>query len=307
MDAFLRDDLTLDEMLALDPAVIDELLQENERLKKERENVRYEAFKKLSHTPQIVIDCIGYLRANQSVMQEGLFRIPGTNAVVEQIREAYTKQEYEDVLSVIPDVDANVVATTLKGYFRLLDDPIIPNDLYEEFMDIQDSGHSQSQKNQLIAEKIRTLQSPNKEVLCYLMIFFKEVVAQQEINHMLPQTLATCIAPSMMRFNVDGKKETGKMMALMELGLSIKILSAMLTEGVIDFEGIIGDATYKRMEDATKYVLRGAPAAPPRNRHNDIKKTSQSAPPPPGLGPNTNIISVTKNDLMGGPPQPPPR
>eukprot|EP00510_Aplanochytrium_minuta_P003943 CAMPEP_0184017730 /NCGR_PEP_ID=MMETSP0954-20121128/7719_1 /TAXON_ID=627963 /ORGANISM="Aplanochytrium sp, Strain PBS07" /LENGTH=301 /DNA_ID=CAMNT_0026299039 /DNA_START=376 /DNA_END=1281 /DNA_ORIENTATION=+ len=300
MEKFLQNDalLTLDDMLSMPTELIDELLEENERMKRERESVRYREFKHLSLKPQLVLDCIEYLRLNQSTMQEGLFRIPGTNSVVEEIRKAYAKQQYEDVLSIIPDVDANVVATTLKSYFRLLEEPLIPNESYERLMDLGDAitsaGATDSQIAELKAE-IVGLASPNKEILCYLMIFFKEVVANQDINMMKPNVLATCVSPSLMRYTGETKKETGKMMAIMELGISIKMLTMMIEE--IDFMEIIGEDVYEDIKSASKYQLRGEPTAPQNvNRHNVTQALARGngppppvpdrkkGPPPPGLG-----------------------
>jgi len=284
---------SLDDILNMPTDVIEELLEENERLKRQRASVRFREFKVLSEKPQLVLDCIEFLRKNNAVYQEGLFRIPGTNSVVEEIRAAYEKQEYDDVLSIIPDTDANVVGTTLKGYFRLLDSPIIPNETYEEFMEVAEDmsgsgGPPTPPQLTAIREKVQTLPSPNKEVLCYLMIFLQEVVAQKDINQMRPQTLATCIAPSLMRFTGETKKETGKMMALVELGYSIKILSIMLSD--IDFMEIVTKEKYEDMKKATKYQLRGAPqleipagAAASAGVPPPVPKRAPRGGAPPGL------------------------
>ncbi|KAI8341410.1 Rho GTPase activation protein [Chlamydoabsidia padenii] len=82
------------------------------------------------HIPLVVRRCIDYLDKH-GIHELGIYRIPGSTLAVNKLRSTFDSGNDCDLLVIQPD--ANVVATLLKMYLRDLPEPIIPQELGQDY------------------------------------------------------------------------------------------------------------------------------------------------------------------------------
>ncbi|XP_016404508.1 rho GTPase-activating protein 4-like [Sinocyclocheilus rhinocerous] len=144
--------------------------------------------------PAVVESCIRFINLN-GLHHEGLFRVPGSQMVVIQLKDAFEKGD-DPLADVGCDMDS--VAGVLKLYFRGLEKPLFPEDSYEQLMEcgqIDDETKKVSQLKCVISSYPTTLII----VMRYLFAFLHHVSQYSDENMMQPYNLAVCFGPSLVR------------------------------------------------------------------------------------------------------------
>ena len=85
--------------------------------------------------PSPVYRCIEYLEANDAVIEEGIFRLSGSNTTVKQLKERFDNERDVNLLAG-PYIDIHAVASLLKLYLRELPDPILSSDKSIDFQKV---------------------------------------------------------------------------------------------------------------------------------------------------------------------------
>ncbi|KAI5292013.1 hypothetical protein KEM55_008152, partial [Ascosphaera atra] len=87
--------------------------------------------------PAVVYRCIAYLRAHEAAMEEGIFRLSGSNILVRQLKERFNLEGDVDLLSEEePYMDVHAVASLFKQYLRELPESVLTRDLHLEFIKV---------------------------------------------------------------------------------------------------------------------------------------------------------------------------
>ncbi|GBG35050.1 Rho GTPase activating protein, putative [Hondaea fermentalgiana] len=252
--------MSLKAILKAGPDAFDAEIQEHKRLEALKEVRGVFGVVINSETPIVVCDCIAFLRA-QGMYTEGVFRIPGQQDIVDALKFRYVQEnEDEDVLSAIP-CEVNDVATLLKSYFRWLPEPAFPYENYDDILDTcRTPKASKEELEDAVFEAMENVQSPNRECICLLIQFLREVAQFEEINKMSPANLATCFAPSLLRAPDTVSPEQ----ALMDMGPAIGVLVTLIRS------------------DRPLFL-------PPKEQvRASTKHKPRDVLPPPGMGPSAN-------------------
>ncbi|TKS71330.1 SLIT-ROBO Rho GTPase-activating protein 3 [Collichthys lucidus] len=142
--------------------------------------------------PVVVESCVRYINL-YGLQQQGIFRVPGSQVEVNDIKNAFERGE-DPLVDDQADHDINSVAGVLKLYFRGLENPLFPK---ERFLDListtkLDSGAERAHHLQQI---IVTLQRPcdhrHEIPVCISESYSDE-------NMMDPYNLAICFGPTLM-------------------------------------------------------------------------------------------------------------
>ncbi|XP_016377972.1 SLIT-ROBO Rho GTPase-activating protein 3-like isoform X1 [Sinocyclocheilus rhinocerous] len=144
--------------------------------------------------PAVVESCIRFINLN-GLHHEGLFRVPGSQMVVNQLKDAFEKGD--DPLAD-GGCDMDSVAGVLKLYFRGLMKPLFPEDSYEQLMEcgqIDDETKKITQLKCIISSYPASLII----VMRYLFAFLHHVSQYSDENMMQPYNLAVCFGPSLVR------------------------------------------------------------------------------------------------------------
>uniref|UniRef100_A0A665U542 SLIT-ROBO Rho GTPase activating protein 3 n=1 Tax=Echeneis naucrates TaxID=173247 RepID=A0A665U542_ECHNA len=135
-------------------------------------------------------------RSGNCLQQQGIFRVPGSQVEVNDIKNAFERGE-DPLVDDQTDHDINSVAGVLKLYFRGLENPLFPK---ERFLDListtkLDPGAERAHHLQQI---IVTLQRPVIIVMRYLFAFLNHLSQYSDENMMDPYNLAICFGPTLM-------------------------------------------------------------------------------------------------------------
>uniref|UniRef100_A0A4W6D5X1 SLIT-ROBO Rho GTPase-activating protein 1 n=1 Tax=Lates calcarifer TaxID=8187 RepID=A0A4W6D5X1_LATCA len=158
---------------------------------KGRRNVRARSQDSGQPIPVVVESCIRYINL-YGLQQQGIFRVPGSQVEVNDIKNAFERGE-DPLVDDQTDHDINSVAGVLKLYFRGLENPLFPK---ERFLDLisTTSGERAHHLQQIIV----TLQRPVIIVMRYLFAFLNHLSQYSDENMMDPYNLAICFGPTLM-------------------------------------------------------------------------------------------------------------
>ncbi|KAJ3004921.1 UNVERIFIED_CONTAM: Rho GTPase-activating protein 15 [Siphonaria sp. JEL0065] len=145
--------------------------------------------------PYVVELCIMTVEARGGIEAQGIYRLSGNAGTIGKLKLAFNHGENIDLST---EDDINVVTGLLKSYFRELQNPLIPYEVYDQFIA---SSKLTDYNERLIQLKtlIQTLPSCNYNVLSYLLKHLKKVAEKSEINKMEQSNLAIVFAPTLIR------------------------------------------------------------------------------------------------------------
>eukprot|EP01113_Clastostelium_recurvatum_P045421 TRINITY_DN7803_c0_g1_i3.p1 TRINITY_DN7803_c0_g1~~TRINITY_DN7803_c0_g1_i3.p1 ORF type:complete len:923 (-),score=232.41 TRINITY_DN7803_c0_g1_i3:31-2799(-) len=162
-----------------------------------------------SNVPFILQHLVGLLEDQGGALTEGLFRIPGSANLVQNVKKLYDEGKILDkqtLLEYCPDVHA--LGGVLKLYIRDLPDPAIPFQYYEQFVEAH-SAPDYTQRMQGLYVLLHELPPAHYALVKYVMAFLQKVIQNSSVNKMTPGNLAIVFGPTMMR---PEKEDVGKFM-----------------------------------------------------------------------------------------------
>jgi hypothetical protein len=143
---------------------------------------------------------------------EGIFRVPGD---IDEVNALKLKVE-KGTIPVGSLTDPHIPASLLKLWFRELEDPLIPEEYYEECITNCDHRHN-------AVSLVESLPDLNKQVLYFLLRFLKNFITAESTNHtkMGLENIAMVWAPNFLRCPSDDHtlifQNTRKEMAFLRL------------------------------------------------------------------------------------------
>lgn len=86
--------------------------------------------------PAIVYRCIEYLDAMNAVMEEGLYRLSGSNSTMKALKERFNQEGDVNLLASKNEYDVHVVAGLLKMWLRELPTSVLTREHRTEFLHV---------------------------------------------------------------------------------------------------------------------------------------------------------------------------
>lgn len=168
-----------------------------------------------SNVPLIVSRCIKEVE-ERGLDIEGIYRISGGNLTIISIEQGFSNYNYnttgkEDTrqvnkLNELLDCDINAVTSALKRYLRKIPDPLIPYDVYNEFIKLNSVTSNAKKISDCRAKVIDKLPTANKEVLYLLCKHLELVNSYSSLNRMNYKNLSVVFAPTIAR-DETGQRE----------------------------------------------------------------------------------------------------
>ncbi|GCC20668.1 hypothetical protein chiPu_0019233 [Chiloscyllium punctatum] len=145
--------------------------------------------------PLVVESCIRFINL-YGLQQQGIFRVPGSQSEVNDIKNAFERGE-DPLVDDRNEHDINSVAGVLKLYFRGLENPLFPK---ERFLDLICSIKIESaiERTHHLQQIIVTLSRTVIIVMRYLFAFLNHLSQYSDENMMDPYNLAICFGPTLM-------------------------------------------------------------------------------------------------------------
>jgi hypothetical protein len=155
--------------------------------------------------PALCFHTVEFLKAENRLNTDGLFRISGESDVIKQLKWQFEEQGH---VAFDPEISVHTVAGLLKLYFREMEPPLVPYARYEDFLQLARDARNQHGRpaeevklelRHACHVRIASLPPHNRAVLSYLMDFLGMVAARSDRNRMTPVNLAIVFAPNLIR------------------------------------------------------------------------------------------------------------
>lgn len=150
--------------------------------------------------PILVEKCTEFI-LEHGLHEEGIFRLPGQDNLVKQLRDAFDAGERP---SFDRDTDVHTVASLFKLYLRDLPEPVVPWSQYEGFLlcgQLMNADEAKAQQE--LMKQLSILPRDNYNLLSYICRFLHEIQLNCGINKMSVDNLATVIGVNLIRSKVE--------------------------------------------------------------------------------------------------------
>ncbi|XP_052519253.1 rho GTPase-activating protein 4 [Budorcas taxicolor] len=145
--------------------------------------------------PLVVESCVRFINLN-GLQHEGIFRVSGAQPQISEIRDAFERGE-DPLVEGCTAHDLDSVAGVLKLYFRSLQPPIFPPDLFRELLASAEL-EAVAERVEHVAGLLARLPGPVLVVLRYLFTFLNHLAQYSDENMMDPYNLAVCFGPTLL-------------------------------------------------------------------------------------------------------------
>ncbi|KAM0443621.1 hypothetical protein ACHAQK_003268 [Fusarium lateritium] len=146
--------------------------------------------------PAVVYRCIQYLDSKNAILEEGIFRLSGSNIVIKQLRERFNVEGDINLVTDRQYYDIHAVASLLKLYLRELPTTILTRDLHMEFLTTMEiTDHAE--KMVALGELVHRLPQANATLLKYLIGFLIKIINNADINKMTVRNVGIVFSPTL--------------------------------------------------------------------------------------------------------------
>ncbi|KAL8280542.1 hypothetical protein RQP46_007190 [Phenoliferia psychrophenolica] len=197
--------------------------------------------------PLIVQTCVKQIEET-GLDCEGIYRIPGKLATVQQLVHAIEKNE--DSFQFDPREEPATVAGVLKLYLRQLPFPLFPWPAADRVTFSSAYGNIPDVDLYSIAKRIRRLSPAHRATLQYLCEHLARVAEHEATNMMNPSNLGTCLTPAVL-----GEDEAATLESAMHKDIIMELL--------IKHHAVLFDDSFQR-PPAVDAPPQPEPSLPPR-------------------------------------------
>ncbi|XP_056671807.1 SLIT-ROBO Rho GTPase-activating protein 2 isoform X2 [Monodelphis domestica] len=145
--------------------------------------------------PLVVESCIRFI-SRHGLQHEGIFRVSGSQVEVNDIKNAFERGE-DPLAGDQNDHDMDSIAGVLKLYFRGLEHPLFPKDIFHDLMACVTMDNLQERALH-IRKVLLVLPQTTLVIMRYLFAFLNHLSQFSEENMMDPYNLAICFGPTLM-------------------------------------------------------------------------------------------------------------
>ncbi|KAF9541217.1 hypothetical protein EC957_003293 [Mortierella hygrophila] len=147
--------------------------------------------------PMVVEKCIEAVD-ERGLEVEGIYRRSGMAVEARQLVQAFDSGLYPNLMDTAVYQDICSITSVLKQYLRTLPEPLIPYDLYSEFMEATGLPHTDD-KYDTFKELMDRMPFAHYQTLKILMEHLNRVTELESINLMTSKNLSVVFGPTLMR------------------------------------------------------------------------------------------------------------
>ncbi|XP_008298989.1 rac GTPase-activating protein 1 [Stegastes partitus] len=118
--------------------------------------------------PVLIVDCVAEIE-RRGLQERGLFRVPGGERLVKELRDRFVQGKSSVMLSKVQDI--HVVCGLLKDVLRKLKEPLLTFRLHRTFMEAAELTDADS-CSAVMLQAISELPKANRDTLAFLMLHF---------------------------------------------------------------------------------------------------------------------------------------
>lgn len=165
-----------------------------------------------NQVPMIISRCVEEVE-KRGLDLEGIYRISGGNSTIQAIEVAFAnintknpKDKTHDKLNEALNCDINAVTSALKRYLRKIPNPLIPYELYTDFININAVIDYRQKVDEFQTKIVAKLPGANRSVLELLCKHLQLVNSFNAVNRMNFKNLSVVFAPTLAR-DETGQRE----------------------------------------------------------------------------------------------------
>ncbi|KAM4695673.1 rho GTPase-activating protein 4 [Rhinophrynus dorsalis] len=195
--------------------------------------------------PRVVSSCIRFINLH-GLQHEGIFRVPGSQMHVNEIRSSFERGE-DPLDDSYTGQDVDSVAGVLKLYFRGLEKPLFPNEMFNELLaciQLETPQERTSHLKKLVSQLPQTVTL----VLRYLFAFLNHLSQYSDENMMDPYNLAVCFGPTLVSIP-EGQDPVSVQARVNEVVKTIIIYQERIFPGPAELQGPVYEKCMTVEED----------------------------------------------------------
>ncbi|KAI9495430.1 hypothetical protein BDB00DRAFT_814652 [Zychaea mexicana] len=146
--------------------------------------------------PAVVYRCIEYLDAKNAVMEEGLYRLSGSNMVIQKLKQKFNQEGDVNLLASKEDYDVHAIAGLLKMWLRELPSTVLTREHRSDFMHVIDFLDRKDRVNEL-GRLVSLLPIANYTLLRTLTAHLIRVVRNSDVNKMTMRNVSIVFSPTL--------------------------------------------------------------------------------------------------------------
>lgn len=147
--------------------------------------------------PSVVYRCIEYLEKRNAALEEGIYRLSGSSAVIKSLRERFNIQGDVNLLAPSePFYDPHAIAGLLKQFLRELTDSVLTRELHFDFLRVNELLDRKERVNEL-SHLVSLLPLANYSLLRTLCNHLIKVIEKSDINKMTMRNVGIVFSPTL--------------------------------------------------------------------------------------------------------------
>ncbi|KAI8376221.1 uncharacterized protein BYT42DRAFT_645861 [Radiomyces spectabilis] len=146
--------------------------------------------------PAIVLRCIEYLDAKDAVLEEGLYRLSGSNTMMKSLKEKFNQDGDFNLLASKEEYDVHAIAGLLKMWLRELPTSVLTRERRMDFLHVIDLLDRKERVNEL-GRLVSSLPLANYTLLRALTAHLIRVVQHADVNKMTIRNVSIVFSPTL--------------------------------------------------------------------------------------------------------------
>ncbi|XP_010889063.2 rac GTPase-activating protein 1 isoform X2 [Esox lucius] len=171
--------------------------------------------------PLIIVQCVNEIE-KRGLEERGIYRVPGNERVVKELREKYIGRKEPIMLSKVDEI--HVVCGLLKDFLRKLKEPLITFRLHRTFMETCETPED-DKSAAIMYRAIGDLPKPNRDTLAFLMLHLQRVM-RSPLCQMNQNNLSRVFGPTVIG---HGMAEPSPMTIMRDTNTQPKVIGRMLS------------------------------------------------------------------------------
>ncbi|KAK3840000.1 MAG: hypothetical protein JOS17DRAFT_678200 [Linnemannia elongata] len=143
--------------------------------------------------PAVVYRCIEYLNAHKAKLEEGIYRLNGSSAVIKSLKEKFNHDGDVPLLASEEYYDIHAVAGLLKLFLRELPNSVLTRELHKDFLQVIGTQDRVDELTRLVA----VLPEVNYTLLRALTAHLIEIVDNADVNKMTARNVGIVFSPTL--------------------------------------------------------------------------------------------------------------
>lgn len=146
--------------------------------------------------PAVVYRCIEYLNAHDAKLEEGIYRLNGSSAVIKSLKDRYNHDGDFDLLGSNDYYDIHAVAGLLKLFLRDLPTSVLTRELHKDFLAVIELS-GRTDRVMELTRLVSHLPIANYTLLRALTYHLIDIVQNADVNKMTARNVGIVFSPTL--------------------------------------------------------------------------------------------------------------